>query len=425
MRPCALCPLSLLLACTSPDTPPATGLVSGNVGVTVIGAGGPAAGTLVVFADPGGAVVASGVTGADGVARHDLPAGGSVSMLPFGQLYTVLDVGPGDEIRVGIDPAADSVVGSVHVVPPGPYAGAGQYLLELGCNSGADLDATTDQSFDLLPGCMGPDGTVAALAHADDDNGHALAFSGARGLPVAQGIAEAALPAWKPAQSFKLQITNPQAWIASYDIELSYVAGGTSLSHWSGSADAALAAMPMTVPIPAGKFVDQLAFAFGGHGIEPASGLSPTSGVFFVGGAPAATVPLDAGQIPPHITRVDVGGAPQRPEVSWQTDRPYAAASATAIVLGWSAATAVHDWTVIGPPTSPLVVPPLAPALASYGPRADTTDLTVETIVLEEISDSTGYRDWMAKHHGQTVDITTLAPRDATVARIGLAMATR
>jgi len=141
MRPRGPCLLLIVSACSSPDPPQLDPLTSGNVRVTVLApVGVPEAGATVVFVGADGNPVAAGVTGADGTARHDLLAGGSVTVVEpdLGSLFTFLDLQPGDELQVGL--GAEPIVGSVHVVPPGAYPGAAGYTLELGCLPAQAID---------------------------------------------------------------------------------------------------------------------------------------------------------------------------------------------------------------------------------------------------------------------------------------------
>ncbi len=249
------------------------------------------------------------------------------------------------------------------------------------------------------------------LAHADDALGHAVAFSGARGLMPVRGLAEAELPAWQPAQPMTLQIANPQAWIASYDVAVRSGVAGIALGTWAGSADAATAAKPFTVPIPADGFVDQLGLDLAAEGLEPVSGLKPASELDYAA-APAATVTVDAGALPPRIMRVDLGGTPARPQVSGQTERPYAAAAAVAH-LSWTGARTVGSWVLVGPALAPLAAPPLPAAVAPSLPGAD---VAVASLVLEDRSDAPSYHDWLARTHGQ---VSERAPTRLGHARAG------
>jgi hypothetical protein len=442
--------LLLLLACSSPDT--ATDLTacaangtcaagytclpdtkchrtanisSGNVTVVVGGFLLDPTGAIVLYAGADGSEVATGVLGADGVAKHDLPAGGTVSVVLAGasDIWTWLDVQPGDEIDYGLQFGSPQILGSAHVTPPGEYPSASSYALELGCGGpSSGLDPSAEVAEDLTAGCLDPNGQLAVLAHADDDNGRPIAFSGARGLALSAGSVDVKLPPWQAAVGIQVVLQHPQPWAVSYDVDVGFLVSGIGLGSWSYSATQDNVATPLAVPIPPGKLVDQLTFAVGVNGANPASGLSPTAGVLMVGGAPAPTVTVDLGAVPPHLTSIAVASPGPRPQVTWATDRAYAQAVSALVGLTWSNAQLAHTWTLVGAPASPMTAPPLPAAFAALLPPAGVTDLAVDAIILEDIDDASTYHDWLAKHHGALLDLKA-APSSAT--RVGLSLATR
>jgi hypothetical protein len=172
--------------------------------------GGPVAGVHVLFHDPAGALLARGVTDAQGEVVGDVPSGSMATVVqtpepsPGGALSTIREAQRGDTIVVG-DLHPFAVPGPMTLsVPPSP-APSPMYLAFADCGF-ASLTASTTLSFPIVCGATAT-GTIMVLAQS---NGGITHYAELDDVPLVPG-ATATVAAWTPAVAHTAAIANVPA----------------------------------------------------------------------------------------------------------------------------------------------------------------------------------------------------------------------
>jgi hypothetical protein len=384
---------------------------AGNVKVTytdVVSEGFP----TVSFLDADGKELASVLTDTAFSASHDVPAGGSVTVGIASdysaELTTILGVQPGDVLEVGryLVPDGPSV-GKAHITASQPYSGAYGYTIALGCDASEAFDPGSTSNVDLIGSCQDAHGNVSVLAEALGVQSDSIAFSYVKGAPIVAGVVDVTLPAWAPAHATTINFTNIPPYADTIDLGVGFVVDGAVVGGWHESAPVGGSVVdPLSMPTPAGAFVDSLSLAITSVLTPIVGDLNTQLGLYVVGAPLTAPVTIDLAKLPPILTRIDLSTTdPTRPAVSWQTERPFPEASVIELELTWTVGAVNHTWTILGPPNAMIVAPALPAALGLLRPDANVKDLKVALLALVGRSDTAGYRAWLSSTHGHLPDL--------------------
>lgn len=246
------------VGCTGGD---GGGAKKGTLSVTVREGGVPKAGAHILLHSKSGSVVEQLVTGSDGTATSDkahldgmatvfaeLSGGG-------GEIQTIAGLSDGDEFDVNLD--EDSVDLGVPLGEPdvlfAPFAGAYDYVLDLGCTSDATL-STAGVPVAVYAACTDGSGDADLFAVARDANDAPLAYAFVEGFPAAT-TNSVQLPTWSTAWTdADVEITgipaNGLAILA--DARVRGRAGAFGLTEEGSIALAAGGTSSVVIPVPQG-----------------------------------------------------------------------------------------------------------------------------------------------------------------------------
>lgn len=205
------------------DVPVETDVVSGQVAVTVIdwNTGLGLAGAAVMFSRADGALIAAAPSDATGKATATMEAGGSVSAQVLSgntsRTYTIVDVAPGDDLRIGVAaPAIVPALGRVGATGIGRVIDADYYFFGAPCVSYATGDPMDTGLAVTVPGDCGGN-PVDFVMLAATAGRRVLAYRIGLDVVVA-GPQTLDLGPWlTDVQTFTLTLANPfagelQAW---------------------------------------------------------------------------------------------------------------------------------------------------------------------------------------------------------------------
>ncbi len=159
----------------------------------------PTGGITVVSHGDAGAIVETDTTDGTGLATVGIDRGGLVTaVLPGTPIHlATTQVKDGDEITIVGPPMPPPalVVGTLHVVAPGPLAGVQHVAIDLGCTTidVASLPATVD----VIGACLGSDTNLDVVVRAIGASGTVGYLAGR--VPLVAGAAEFSPPAWSTA----------------------------------------------------------------------------------------------------------------------------------------------------------------------------------------------------------------------------------
>ena len=233
-----------------------------SVTVTVRG-GVPESGTLVYFVDPDGTAVTT-TTDATGTASATITAGASATVvepesnlgLTFfpGQLYTVEELVPGDDIAIDQFTQFPTLVSFDLQIPA--LAGAASYQLQSSCGPDLVGDGTIQPgspqlqqvdctpaatTIDMVVAAFAADGTLlGSLAALDQDiSGGSVTLAGVYAPAVTTQVSLAHVPAVVTGAAITTQLASPRGVIVQASVPAT-IAGGTASATFPTVAGGAL-----------------------------------------------------------------------------------------------------------------------------------------------------------------------------------------
>ena len=173
----------------------------GTVTVHVTEGGAPKAGAHVLFHSRSGSLVEQFVTTSDGTIAYDgAHIGGSatvlVELVGTGEILTIGGLDDGDEFDVAVGEDAGDV-GALVGTPDvnfGPFAGAADYFLDVGCSSEATI-TTNGNTAPIYEACTDGSGDADLFAVARDSSDQPLAYAFVEAFRAAT-TNSVQLPAW-------------------------------------------------------------------------------------------------------------------------------------------------------------------------------------------------------------------------------------
>jgi hypothetical protein len=376
--------------------------------LTVLLAGAPESGVLVVFQDAAGAVVSTATTDAAGSVSQLVVAGSQVTVFlgtaSSPNLVTVQDVAPGDALTL-VDYGAstgESYLESVNVTLPAPTwdaATTGEEVYAASCQQ-ADQYALDLQSYCVSQGQFP---LLAVAADYETNPEQEIAYTYQLGNPV---VPDAGLPTDGGNPQFAIarpwSTSSVTDTVTTSTLPLLPSDGGLnfqslSLDYWEGAEGLAVPmvsgnvySLPSDGGEPSSTFVVHTGFPDFVQTTAYASLNTPneSSDVFVTtrGAPPAAsqTSALALGTLPAltgATINPDDAGTLQQPIVTWTSAGSLAAANGIFVQVQFSGSYSdggyvAGTWSIVAPPNVTSVsapsLPPSAPvavpANASYGP---------------------------------------------------------
>jgi hypothetical protein len=360
------------------------------VRVSVVSMTGPSVGTVVVFHDASGKVLASTTTDSAGHAERMLDAGAGVSVLmgsvKSGTLsaVTYLGVEPGDLLF-----AYDTTTTPTYayetiqsLASPTP-TGAVSYQPTTGtCTTSpfTQLPAT----FFLSSDCFNRAGRFPVLVEAFDNGSANLGFSFLKDQAIdSDGGVWMDAATWSSGQAtWTANLTNgsvaPQVTfgeVASF-VPIPHIGsaqplgdGGFVPSQWSfhpGYADFFQTEVSVSNPTNVGATITLVATR------------SPAT-------TKDGSVTFDLGQLPPAISTLtsDFLTTPAQPNLTFKPDAPVPSAVGTYAVFTWTNPGTSNSWTIVAPPTlTTIMAPELPPTAVAWTPTTMLNASVPEVVMM-------------------------------------------
>ncbi len=370
---------------------------------------GPEQGVTIVFHDPNGAVISSGITNAAGLVAQLVPSGSMMTALMGSPTtprpVTVQGVEPGDVLTAFDDSnptflndqiAVDSVPSPPPAETIGYFAGAGRCSAyfntppaQIGLSNGCEIGGRAPL---LITAAGGPDAGYANVGYT---------FQKANALPGDGGT---------------LHISPDGGWTTTFTTQTLSATGmsdaggfgGFSFMEVTGNVPAWTTSGFPTAPLDGGP----LNQPFQGHPgyadfvqgeaniVVFRSGSSSVAAIATRGAAPttSTTTSLDLSQILPLISAATLDSTtPARPSVTWTADGSLASTDGAVVVIRWitrldGGGTASGTWTIVLPPTATIAKAPTLPSTAAaWAPDATSTFLSPPFVFFIDGSFLPGY----------------------------------
>ncbi len=332
---------------------------------------GDPAGLPVVFSGADGRLLALAEVDADGRAVGPMEDGGMVTFHwspdPGTGLYTIADVQVGDQIvwddSVYDDEEIDpTIVDTVEVQMPGPFAGATYYDVYVNTCRGVASDPSGTVTVELTDYCRGDGSELVAITAAWDDTFQLIGYGIATGSIDATITAAAwrddydDLPITLTGVDPAITLATGEVWLAQGDRALWATYDADGAMPTGGQAD-------VHVPVPFGLGDRMHLWASLMHQVdgEPSTYQDLSRWEEEVG-----PVTIDASELLPRVTDMalvkDVD--PARPTLWWQLERKPDAADEISLTVSGA-----HYWELsTSPQRREIQLPELPDELAEYRP---------------------------------------------------------